>query len=135
LANGTTRPFADVHEGDQVLATDPAAGKTGARTVVATMSHDDNDLLDLTITDGDGHYGVLQTTDHHKMWSVTVGAWVLAADLRDGDQLREPGGTTATLVESQQRPGHEQMLDLTIDTDHTFYVVAGDTSGSVRFFV
>ena len=98
LANGTTKPIRDVHVGDSVLATDPATGKTTARTVTATMAHDDNDLLDLTIRDGDGHEGVLKTTDHHRVWDVTRNAWVLAADLAVGDQLREPDGTTAFVV-------------------------------------
>jgi hypothetical protein len=125
LANGTTKQIADVREGDLVLATDPETGKTSARTVTATMSHDDNDLLDLTIRDGDGHHGVLQTTDHHEMWSVTAGAWVLAKDLHEGDQLHEPDGTTATLIEATKRPGHQEMLDLTVEHDHTFYVDYG----------
>ncbi len=128
LANGTTKPIRDVHEGDSVLATDPSTGKTSARTVTATMSHDDNDLLDLTVRDGDGHEGVLKTTDHHKIWSVIANAWVLAADLHAGDQLREPDGAAASVVTLTHRPGHQDMLDLTVDTDHTFYVVAGDTS-------
>jgi Pretoxin HINT domain len=111
-----------------VLATDPATGKTSARTVTAAMSHDDNDLLDLTIKDDAGHEGVLKTTDHHKIWSVTAGAWVLAKSLHNGDQLREPDGTTASVVKLTQRPGHQNMLDLTVDQLHDFYVLAGDTS-------
>lgn len=125
LANGTTKRIADVHEGDKVLARNPETGKNEERTVTATTAHDDNDLLDLTIVDGDGHHGVLQTTDHHKIWSVTADTWVLASELNEGDQLSEPDGTTATLVEATKRPGHEQMLDLTVDTDHTFYVDYG----------
>jgi RHS repeat-associated protein len=125
MANGTEKPIRDVTVGDSVLATDPATGTTEGRPVTATMSHDDDDLRDLTILDGDGHQGVLRTTDHHRFWSVTAGAWVLASDLHDGDQLRRPDGSTATLVESQRRPGHEQMLDLTVQGDHTFYVDYG----------
>jgi len=128
LANGTTKKIADVRVGDSVLATDPATGKTSARTVTATMSHDDNDLLDLTVRDGDGHEGVLKTTDHHKIWDVSRNAWVLAADLAVGDQLRQDDGTNSSVVTLTHRPGHGQMLDLTVEIDHTFYVLAGDTS-------
>jgi hypothetical protein len=89
------------------------------------MSKDDDDLLDLNILGSDGYEGTLRTTDHHKIWSVTAGAWVLATELRHGDQLREPDGTTASVVALAHRPGHQSMHDLTIEVDHTFYVYYG----------
>ena len=68
---------------------------------------------------------MLQTTDHHRIWSVTAGAWVLASSLAQGDLLRDPDGHIATLVKSTRRSGHGQMLDLTVEVDHTFYVDYG----------
>jgi RHS repeat-associated protein len=125
MADGSTKAIKDVHVGDQVLATDPASGRSEARTVTATMSHDDNDLLDLTVTDGSGRTGVLHTNDHHIVWDQTKGAWVRAADLAVGDQLHQPDGDTASVAKLTERPGHQQMLDLTVETDHTFYVDDG----------
>ncbi|WP_426573269.1 polymorphic toxin-type HINT domain-containing protein [Aquihabitans sp. McL0605] len=123
MADGTHKAISDVRVGDKVLATDPAAGKSHSRTVTATMVHDDDDLLDVTIRDAAGHEGALQTTDHHKIWDVTRGAWVRAADLTLGDQLRQPDGTIASVVALSHRSGTQQMHDLTVQGDHSFYAL------------
>ncbi|WP_460407308.1 RHS repeat-associated core domain-containing protein, partial [Actinophytocola sediminis] len=51
MADGTTRPIKDIDVGDQVLATDPKTGESGARTVTAVWKHQDT-VLDLVTEDG-----------------------------------------------------------------------------------
>ncbi len=125
MAGGTTKPIADVAVGNQVLATDPKTGVTQARTVTATyvMLHD-GDLLDLTIDDENGG-GVIQTTDNHRFWSRTDRAWKLAIELSVGEQLLQEEGGTASVVRVEQRPGSQDMWDLTVEVDHSFYVAFG----------
>jgi hypothetical protein len=129
LANGERRAIAGIEVGDEVLATDPATGETTARTVTKThvMLHD-GDLLDLTVEDDDGR-GVIQTTDRHPFWSVTDQWWEHAIDLDEGEQLRQDDGSNATVVKVTERPGRQDMWDLTVEVDHNFYVDFG--SGSV----
>lgn len=125
-ANGTRRPISEIREGDQVLATNTETGETQARTVTETMvMHHDGDLLDLAIEDDDGQ-GVIQTTDRHQFWSVTDQQWEHAIDLDEGEQLRQADGTSATIVKLTERPGRQDMWDLTVDINHTFYVATGD---------
>lgn len=125
MADGTTKPIVDVAVGNQVLATDPENGVTQARTVTAThvMLHD-GDLLDLTIDDEDGG-GVIETTDNHRFWSRTDRAWELAIELSVGEQLLQEEGGTASVVRVEQRPGSQDMWDLTVEVDHSFYVAFG----------
>lgn len=125
MANGTTKPIAEIQVGDEVLATDPETGETSSRTVTDThvMLHD-GDLLDLTIEDDDGS-GVIFTTDEHRFWSITDQTWVPAIELDEGDQLRQADGTTATVTEVDERDGRQDMWDLTVEVDHSFYVATG----------
>jgi hypothetical protein len=127
LANGERKKIADVQVGDEVLATNLETGLTEARTVTAThvMLHPDGDLLDITIRDDDGE-GVIQTTDRHPFWSVTDQDWEHAVDLSVGEQLRQADGSTATVVKLTDRPGRQDMWDLTVEVDHNFYVVFGE---------
>jgi len=129
LANGTTKKIADIDIGDEVLATDPGTGETSSRTVTDThvMLHD-GDLLDVSI-EVDDDQGVTYTTDEHKFWSITGQTWVPAIELDEGDQLRQADGTTATVTGVDERHGRQDMFDLTVDVDHTFYVATGYDAG------
>jgi Pretoxin HINT domain len=124
MADGTRKKIRDVEVGDYVLATDPVTGKTSFRVVTATMVHDDDDLLDLVVRTGHG-LETIHTTDHHRIWDVTRQAWSLAIDLRVGDELLTVGEGHVLVDQLVRVTGHSPMLDLTIDTDHTFYVDGG----------
>jgi hypothetical protein len=58
MADGATKPIAEVDIGDKVTATDPESGETPARGVVATIVHsDEGDMTKLTVADEDGSEG------------------------------------------------------------------------------
>jgi RHS repeat-associated protein len=124
MADRTRKKIADVKVGDQVLATDPLTGKTTFRTVTATLTHDDNDLLDLVVKTDTGTE-TIHTTDHHRIWNETKHSWVLAIDLKSGNELRSENGQHAYVSRLIHIPGHRSMLDLTVEIDHTFYVDLG----------
>jgi RHS repeat-associated protein len=124
MADGSRKKISDVKVGDWVLATDPVTGKTSFRVVTATMVHDDNDLLDLVVRTDHGDE-TIHTTDHHRAWDETRRAWSLAIDLSVGDQLRSANDKAMFVERLVRISGHSPMLDLTIDTDHTFYVDGG----------
>jgi hypothetical protein len=128
MADGSTKKIKDVKVGDKVLATDPATGKTAARTVTALHINQDTDLTDITIRTPDGSTAVLRTTQQHRFWDATTRTWVDAAHLQPGHALRTASGATlTTVVAIHNHPGSHQMRDLTVVTDHTYYVIAGDT--------
>ncbi len=126
MADGTTKPIKDIRIGDQVIATDPETGKTTPQTVTALHIHIDTNLTDLTVVGLGGIKGTLETTGHHKIWSETRQAWVPAAHLHVGEQLRTISGD-ATIATTEPHIAAKVMHDLTVNTIHTYYVIAGTT--------
>ncbi len=120
MANGTTKAIADVQVGDEVLATDPETGETGAREVIATLPHTDQ-LLTLKTSSGE-----VVTTEDHKYWNATDQAWQESQDLDEGDQLLSADGDIVTVEGLDWATVHtDAAYDLTIADLHTFYVGAG----------
>ncbi|MEU5946736.1 RHS repeat-associated core domain-containing protein [Micromonospora sp. NPDC047465] len=152
LADGERRPISQVKLGDRVLATDPATGRTTAQRVTALHINRDTDLTDVTVTVRDKRAPakrtsgprlalaglaaagalaagttVLHTTDHHPFWDQTAKAWVNAAELTVGHELRTTDGRVATVTGVRSYTGAQTMYDLTVDAVHTYHVMAGDT--------
>jgi len=128
LASGAFVPISSIKVGDKVLATDPTSGKTTAETVTATNIHGDNDLMDLVVHTRTGNQ-TIHTTDLHPVWDVTTGSWTLVEDLKSGDVLRSYDGHLSTVANTIQLSGSRDMWDLTVTTDHDFYVVVGAGTG------
>ncbi|MER7568412.1 ricin-type beta-trefoil lectin domain protein [Streptomyces sp. NPDC097941] len=124
LADGARKAIRDVRDGDLLLATDPATGRTVGERVTRTFSHPTQDLLDITLAGG----GSLTSTSGHK-FHVTGRGWTPASDLRAGDSLRTPDGTPRTVAEVNDRDlaAPRTVYDLTVSGLHTFYAVAGST--------
>jgi hypothetical protein len=131
MADGTSKPIEDVKVGDKVKATDPTTGKTTTQPVTDVITGvGQKNLVQITVdTDGErGHQtGMVVATDGHPFWvDGDLNKWVKAADLKPGMWLRTSAGTyvqiTAIKAWTQQ-----QVHNLTVDTDHTYYVEAGNT--------
>lgn len=127
LADGTTTRIDQVEVGDVVLATDPETGETSAQTVTAVHLNYDTELTDLMVVEADGDVATIRTTDDHKVWDDTVDRWIDAGDLLPGHRLRTVHGQTAGVAFSRAVSGAEHRYDLTVQTLHTYYVVAGTT--------
>jgi guanyl-specific ribonuclease Sa len=123
LANGERVPIKDVKVGDQVLATDPETGETGAREVIATLPHVDQ-LLTLRASSGE-----IVTTEDHKYWNETDREWQESQDLDPGDRLLTADGDEVTVEGLDWATLH---TDAAYDLDNagidTYYVGAGDES-------
>lgn len=74
MADGTTKPIAEVRIGDKVIATDPKTGKSSPREVTAELLHRDNDLIDLQVRGPEGKAVTIHTTSHHPFWDDTTTA-------------------------------------------------------------
>ncbi|MBL7494740.1 hypothetical protein I6A84_36925 [Frankia sp. CNm7] len=127
MADGTTKPIKDVDVGDRVLATDPESGRTEPHTVTALIvGHGDKDLVDLTVATDAGPATIVATTGH-PVWNETDDTWTDAGDLDPGDTLRQPDGTLVPISATQLRHQAQTVYNLTVDTLHTYYVLAGTT--------
>lgn len=127
LANGTTKPIAEVDPGDLVLATDPHTGETGVEEVTHVWVHLDR-LARLDLEGG----GSLVTTEDHPFWNVTDRAWQRADHLDPGDQLHAPGGTVTVVGLAPGSARIDQAYNLTTTGPHTYYVVGDDQPALVH---
>ncbi|AUG80256.1 hypothetical protein CFP65_5559 [Kitasatospora sp. MMS16-BH015] len=132
LADGSTVPIDQVHVGNVVMATDPETGTTLAEPVTATISHnDDVDFTELTVSvdDPNGHSysSSITSTANHPYWDATTGEWTEAQALRVGDELRRLDGTPVTITaERSYTTAPRTAYNLTVETLHTYYVLAGN---------
>ncbi|WP_248784508.1 polymorphic toxin-type HINT domain-containing protein, partial [Actinoalloteichus caeruleus] len=69
-------------------------------------------------------------TDEHPFWVDDHGRWTHATDLTRGDTLLTPTGDHTTITHAHSYPHHHRAHNLTINTIntiHTYYVLAGTT--------
>ncbi|XVV15800.1 polymorphic toxin-type HINT domain-containing protein [Actinoplanes sp. CA-131856] len=128
MADGSTKPISEVGIGDEVLATDPATGRTAPREVTALHLNIDTELTDLTLNLPDGTTSVVHTTAEHPFWAEERAAWVHAGNLQPGERMSALGASTdPTVAAVRVFPGRQPMYNITVDGIHTFYVVAANT--------
>ncbi|WP_308466738.1 RHS repeat-associated core domain-containing protein [Rathayibacter soli] len=127
LADGSTVTVSGVRVGQKVLATDPVTGKTRAEPVQKVWVNHDTDLMDVTVSAA-GVSSVIHATQHHLFWDATAKAWTEADHLRPGAVLRTDSGVVASVAKTEVVPGAGNMWDLTVATDHDFYVTAAETA-------
>ena len=123
-ADGERVPIEDISPGDEVVATDPETGERVTRTVDASWSHVDQTVT-ISIDDRE-----LVTTEDHRFWSQTAGAFVPAGDLEVGDKVVGDHGRVHTVTRTAEVGGYERVWNLSIDQVHTYHV--GDTDTLVH---
>jgi RHS repeat-associated protein len=122
MADGTRKPIEKVKVGDKVVATDPATGKSGPRTVTHVWVH--NDRLTGLAVEG----GTVVTTEDHLFWNATDRQWQRADALSAGDRLAGADGRLPKVGGLRLGPFvPAPAYNLTIDDIHTYYVLAGNT--------
>jgi RHS repeat-associated protein len=124
MADGTTKAISEVRVGDKVLATEPKTGDTSPRLVTGVIVGEGHkDLVDVKV---EGH--VITATDEHPFWDVDEREWVNAEDLKAGDRLLRPDGALSAVQATHAYIGsRERVFNLTVDSLHTYFVLAGNT--------
>ncbi|MEU6076712.1 polymorphic toxin-type HINT domain-containing protein [Micromonospora sp. NPDC047074] len=129
MADGSTKPISEVRVGEKVLSTDPTTGRTGAFAVTAVIVGEGRKELVEVEVDTDGPTGSatasVTATEGHPFWSPERDTWVEAGDLAAGERLLTSTGGTGTVLATRERTERERVYNLTVDTTHTFYVLAG----------
>jgi hypothetical protein len=130
MADGSTKPIAEVDIGDKVTATDPESGETTAREVVATIVHsDEDDMTKLTVTAEDGSSsGSVDATSWHPVWVDAQGRFVKIGDLKPEQRLTSADGSGPRVTDVQRYDHVERVYDLTVEGVHTYHVAFGATS-------
>ncbi|MFE1377871.1 restriction endonuclease fold toxin [Streptomyces sp. NPDC058740] len=131
MADGSAKAIEDVEIGDEVVATDEESGTTAPRPVVAQIiGEGQKHLVEITI-DTDGTKGdaeeKITATDGHPFWAPALGTWLKATDLKAGEWLRTSSGTWVQVTEVKRWTQHKKVRNLTVASEHTYYVLAGAT--------
>lgn len=126
MADGSTKDIEDIEVGDQVLATDPETGETGAREVTRLIvTEDDKHFNELSIATEDG-IEKLTATHEHPFWSPSERDWMEARALRPGMTLRTDEGDTTLVTGNRAFERHARTYNFTVADVHTYYVLAGE---------
>ncbi|TCO55807.1 polymorphic toxin-type HINT domain-containing protein [Actinocrispum wychmicini] len=124
MADGSTKTIAEIKEGDQVLAADPDTGERAARTVTATIVHDDT-VVDLVTDDG----ATVTTTRNHPFWNDTDHRWEPADQLDPGDDLLTSAGKHIRVAGLRPGSDHRALAyNLTVADMHTYHVRVGNAT-------
>ncbi len=75
-----------------------------------------------------GETATVVATEGHPFWVPDAGAWVGAGDLKPGQWLQTSAGTWVQVTAVRARTTLATVHNLTVNTVHTNYVLAGDTS-------
>ncbi|MEU7583923.1 polymorphic toxin-type HINT domain-containing protein [Streptomyces sp. NPDC041068] len=133
MADGSAVPIEQVREDDQVLATDPATGRTESQPVTDLIVGSGEKNLVKVAVDVDGDEGdrtaSVTATDQHPFWTQSLGQWTNAADLEPEMALQTDSGAPVRVetVTSWTAPT-EKVHNLAVAGAHTYYVLAGDTA-------
>jgi hypothetical protein len=140
LANGNVVAIENLHLGDQILATNPSNGHTGAKPITKRHLTRDHQLTDLTVTitthttpSGTAPAitrttKVIYTTPEHPFWDTTTATWTNAGQLTTGHRLHtNTPHTTITVTAVHNHTNTAPMYNLTTADHHTYYVLAGNT--------
>ncbi|MGW1199545.1 polymorphic toxin-type HINT domain-containing protein [Streptomyces sp. NPDC002536] len=131
MAGGDHKPIKDVRVGQKVLATNPETGETEQRAVTdVIIGEGQKDLVEITIDVGGAASNAVDTvtaTGKHPFWVENQRRWLDAVDLKAGDLLRTPNGALRDVISTRAWTETRKVFNLTVDSIHTYYVLAGDT--------
>jgi RHS repeat-associated protein len=106
----------------------PTIASGPGRVVLTTVSHLNDDLYDLTLTDTAGNTETLGVSGTHRFYDESSG-WTHVQDLHLGETLRgDHGDLTVTNV--IREPGTVRVYNMTVEGDHVYYV--GDLTALVH---
>jgi hypothetical protein len=112
-------PIGELEVGDLVTARDEATGETSTRAVEAVLIHEDA-ITGTVVIDGQN----VETTPEHPFFSLDRG-FVPAAELRVGELVASEAGDPGRVDAVAWNGGPQRMWNLTVATDHTFFVGTG----------
>ncbi len=105
-----------------IAAVEPVHIEAGAGcAVVATVVHQNGDILRLAFSDGTEVTG----TGRHRFWSETRRAWVAARELREGETLRTPSGVVRLESATPSRT-LTAVYNLEVEGAHEYFVGEGE---------
>jgi RHS repeat-associated protein len=127
MADGSTKRIDEIEVGDEVAASEPESPVVEGHVVTALHVTDaDKEYVDLTVSTPDGAK-VVRTTAHHPFYNASTHEWTDAEQLHVGEELSTPGNGRALLASTSHFTAMLRTYNLTVESLHTYYVLAGET--------
>ncbi|WP_158634168.1 polymorphic toxin-type HINT domain-containing protein [Amycolatopsis sp. WAC 04169] len=82
--------------------------------------------MEVGVASGAGR-GSVVATDEHPFWAESEKRWSHAVDLRAGHRLETGDHRDVTVTGTRSWSEVRRVYNLTVDSDHTYFVVAGQT--------
>lgn len=124
---GGEKLIGEIVIGDEVLAYDVNTRKVDVQTVEHVWTHDDNDLVDVTISFVTGHKSeqeLVHTTSRHPFLTKERG-FIPVAQLKAGMHVLQANGNVGIITHIEPLSGMMVMYNLEVTKDHTFMVGEG----------
>jgi len=102
------------------ISASPPIQSGSGRVVLATVSHLNNDVYNLSFSNNFGSSETVGVTGYHKIYTEDRG-WVAAGALNIGEQVRGYHGDLTVTSLSPER-GTQRVYNMTVEADHDYYV-------------
>jgi hypothetical protein len=122
LADGSAKPIEEIQSGDIVMSRDEATGKTEAKEVVRVFERQSNELVVITLANGEE----IRTTPEHP-FSVEGKGWTAARDLKSFDRLATTSSTSSSIDSVQWMRTPSKVYNFEVEDYHTYFVSANGT--------
>ena len=120
MADGSQKPIEKVQVGDEVVSKDLESGRDEIHVVKRTFKHDGAAVFDLTV-DGEK----VTATAEHPFYVVGRG-WTGMSDLKAGDELLRPDGTTVAVDAVTPTGRVATVYNFEVEETHNYFVRVGD---------
>ncbi|WP_149179333.1 polymorphic toxin-type HINT domain-containing protein [Streptomyces sp. TRM49041] len=127
MGDSSTKNIEDVRVGEMVQASDPLSGRTGARKVTRLIVTEDDKLFNELTINGPRGPGKITATHEHPFWSPAEKRWLTAGELTAGTVLLSADGSAVEVTANRSFTQHARTYNLSVDSLHTYYVLAGST--------
>ncbi|MFD4670828.1 polymorphic toxin-type HINT domain-containing protein [Lentzea sp. NPDC058450] len=131
MADGTAKRIDEIQVGDKIANNDPEkaeSGQTELHDVVAVIVTDeDKEYVDVVVSTPTGDK-MIRATAHHPFYNASAGTWTNAGELESGDLLLSPGNGRTEVADTRTYAASMRTYNLTVDSVHTYYVVADETA-------
>lgn len=120
MADGSSKPIAEVAVGDEVLAYNPETAASEARRVSDTFVHEQVATIQVTTA-----AGTITSTANHP-FHVDGKGWITVGELEAGDLLRTPDGHHVEVFTIQATGRAETVHNLNVEGLHNYHVTTTD---------
>lgn len=118
LTNEGEKNIEDINVGDKVLSKDEETGEQAYKEVTALHRNEKDTTYKLSVGNQ-----IIETTDNHPFWVEGKG-WVLAVDLKVGDELVQSNGNHLKIdnIEIVHHDKKVKVYNFTVADFHTYFV-------------